>query len=155
MCFKKTAIHTAYQNGLRRCPCCDVQLVWKANIENVQKNLATVDHIVPHSIGGADTPDNMFVMCRKCNERRGDTCFVDFVTSHGVSKTLAEDLYKKAHVVSLQTMIMVQFNAVIEDRKHALKVNKKRRGQIRKMIENYTAYFGDYLPEFQLLQRLI
>lgn len=155
MCFKKTALHTAYQNGVYRCPCCDVQLVWKANVENVQKNLATVDHIVPQSIGGADASDNMFVMCRKCNERRGNSCFVEFVTSHGISKTFAEELYKKAHVVSLQTMIRIQFNTVIDDKSRALKINKKRRSQIRKMISNYTAYFGDYLPEFQLLQKLI
>jgi hypothetical protein len=121
----------------------------------MQRNLATVDHIVPQSMGGADTPDNVFVMCRECNTKRGTECFVKFVTSHGVSKKFAEDLYKKAHVVSLQSMIMVQFTHVIQDYKSALKTNKKRRKNIRHIIQNYTKYFGDYLPEFQLLQRLV
>lgn len=155
MCFKKTSLHAAFQNGLRRCPCCDTQLVWKSNVNSVQKNLATVDHIVPKTIGGADHPGNMFVMCRKCNEIRGNSCFVEFVTSNGVSKTLAEELYKKAHVASLQNMIAIQFNYVIEDKKHALKINKKRRAQIRKIIKNYAEYFGDYLPEFQLLRGFV
>jgi hypothetical protein len=155
MCFKKTSLKLAYENGVLRCPCCGIQLVWKAHTSNVQKNLATVDHIVPQSIGGADTTENMFVMCRKCNEFRGNSCFVTFVTERGVSKSLAETLYKKAYIATLQTMIMIQFNHVIEDKKQALKINKKRRGQIQKMIKNYTEYFGDYLPEFQLLQRLI
>lgn len=154
MCFKKTALKIAYEDGVRRCPCCDVQLVWKANPDNVQKNLATVDHIVPHSMGGADTAENMFVMCRKCNHTRATECFVKFVTERGVSKSLAEDLYRKAHTVSLQMMILNQFTQVVNGRENALKVNKNRRKQIKAMIKNYTAYFGDYLPEFNLLQKL-
>jgi hypothetical protein len=155
MCFKKTALNLAYQNGLRRCPCCGVQLVWKAYAPQVQKNLATVDHIVPRLIGGADTSDNMFVMCRACNNFRNTECFVTFVTRHGVSKTYAEDLYRKAHIVTLQSMILVQFMQNIEDKKSAIKINKKRRKQIKTVVQNYTSYFGDYLPEFQLLQRLL
>jgi hypothetical protein len=154
MCFKKTAMNTAFESGARRCPCCDVQLVWKANPGNQQRNLATVDHIVPRSMGGADSAENMFVMCRMCNHTRATECFVKFVTERGVSKSLAEDLYHKAHTVSLQMMILNQFTQVVNGRENALKVNKTRRKQIKAMIKNYTAYFGDYLPEFNLLQKL-
>ena len=32
----------------------------------------TLDHIVPFSLNGADTPDNLRVLCRPCNSRRGN-----------------------------------------------------------------------------------
>lgn len=32
----------------------------------------TLDHIHPWSIGGADAPDNLRVLCRPCNSRKGD-----------------------------------------------------------------------------------
>lgn len=99
----------AYDSGVRRCPCCNVQLVWKANIDNVQKNLATVDHIVPKSIGGTMHQDNLFVMCKKCNSNRGDQCFVSYLTKHNYSKFKAEEIYKKAHVATLQGIIYSQF----------------------------------------------
>jgi hypothetical protein len=155
MRFKTVALQAAYQDGLRRCPCCNVQLVWRANTENLQNNLATVDHIIPKSIGGADTSDNMFIMCRKCNTLRDTQCFVKFVSDRGVSKSLAEDVYKKAHVATLQSMIYVQFTQNILERDVARKTNKKRRNHIRNVIKSYSDYFGDYLPEFQLLQRLV
>jgi 5-methylcytosine-specific restriction endonuclease McrA len=65
MSFKKNSLISAFDAGVRRCPICNVQLVWKSNTDSVQSNLATVDHIVPKSVGGSDTLGNMFVMCRK------------------------------------------------------------------------------------------
>lgn len=32
----------------------------------------TIDHIHPRSVGGADTPDNLALACRNCNERRSN-----------------------------------------------------------------------------------
>ena len=155
MCFKKTALNTAYANGLRRCPCCDVQLVWKSNPEKPQKNLATVDHIVPASWGGADHSDNVFVMCRECNNERATECFVKFVSERGVSKSFAENIFKSAHVVSLQKIIANQFVYIGKDHAEILRHNKNKRKQIKKIIKNYVDYFGDYMPEFELLQKLI
>lgn len=148
MCYKKTALNTAFQNGLRRCPCCDIQLVWKANPTNVQCNLATVDHMVAKSIGGPDTTDNMFVMCRKCNEARGNTCFVEFVTKRGYSKIEAEELYKKAHIASVRHLIAMLMNQVNNGTER-----KKFKNKIKMVVTNYRKYFKDYLPEFDLLPR--
>jgi hypothetical protein len=155
MCFKKFSRKSAYEAGVRRCPCCNVQLVWKAHEPKVQKNLATCDHIVPRTIGGGDVYQNMFVMCRICNNERDTQCFVSFVMSKGVSKQLAEDLYHKAHVASLQAIIFKQFNTYIEEKTSAVKQNKKRRKQIHDIIKNYESYFGTYLPEFELLQKFL
>jgi hypothetical protein len=148
MCFKKTALKAAYENGLRRCPCCNVQLVWKANLDSIQKNLATVDHMVPRSIGGPDSSDNMFVMCRKCNEDRGNACFVTFVTSRGYSKTEAEARYKKAHIASVRHLIGILMNQVQDKTER-----KKFKNKIKMVVQNYRKYFKDYLPEFDLLPR--
>ena len=148
MCFKKTALHTAYQNGIRRCPCCNVQLVWKANRENVQRNLATVDHMVAKSLGGPDTSDNMFVMCRRCNEERGNQCFVEFVVSRGVSKIEAEELYRKAHVASVRHLLESLMNQVQNG-----KDRKRFKNKVRCVVINYRRYFKEYLPEFDLLPR--
>lgn len=148
MCYKKTALTVAYQNGLRRCPCCNIQLLWKANPVNVQKNLATVDHMVAKSLGGPDTSDNMFVMCRQCNEDRGNQCFVTFVVSRGVSKTEAETLYKTAHTASIRHLLGMLMNQVQNGTER-----KKFKIRIRNVVINYRKYFKDYLPEFDLLPR--
>jgi hypothetical protein len=155
MCYKKVTLQSAYADGLRRCPICCVQLVWKPSLPVPQKNLATVDHIIPDSMGGADTSDNMFVMCRQCNNLRGTQCFVKYVTEAGVSKSLAEELYRKAHIVTLQIMVASQFTQVHKDHSDVIKLYRKRRKQLKSVVKNYTDYFGDYLPEFQLLQKLL
>lgn len=160
MCYKKTSLLTAYNNGLRNCPCCGVQLVWKAYTANIQKNLATVDHIVPRSIGGSDIFNNMYVMCRKCNETRGNMCFVTFVTKNGVSKEHAESIYKKAFTSVLQHMIFQQFTIFRQCKENEeytslLREMKKKRKNLRLIVSMYTEYFKDYLPEFTLLQKLM
>lgn len=148
MCFKKTALQNAFANGLRRCPCCDVQLVWKAVPEKVQRNLATVDHMVAKSFGGPDTSDNMFVMCRKCNEDRGNKCFVTYVVERGYSKSEAEALYKQAHVASVRHLLQSLMNMVQNGTER-----KKYKGRIKSVVSNYRRYFKDFLPEFDLLPR--
>lgn len=148
MCYKKTALTNAYQSGLRRCPCCNVQLVWKANLDNIQRNLATVDHMVAKSYGGADTSLNMFVMCRKCNEDRGNKCFVNYVVDRGVSKIEAEKLYKEAHIASVRHLINMLMNQVQNGTDR-----KKCKNKIKMVVQNYRKYFKDYLPEFDLLPR--
>jgi len=152
--FKKAARQLAYNNGVTHCPCCKVQLVWKPLPNATQKNFATVDHIVPNSMGGANVATNMFVMCQKCNHNRDTECFVKFVTRHGVSKTYAEEIYRRAHVVTLQVMIQAQFTQ--NDSPDVIKnTNKRRRANIRRIVQNYVDYFGDHLPEFELLEKIL
>lgn len=104
--------------------------------------------MVARSHGGPDTIVNMYVMCRKCNEDRGNQCFVEFVVSRGVSKTEAEDLYRKAHIASVRHLIGMLMNQVqnASDR-------KKFKKKVQSVVTNYRKYFKDYLPEFDLLPR--
>lgn len=148
MCYKKSSLTLAYASGVHRCPCCNVQLVWKANIDNLQRNLATVDHIIPKSIGGGNVVENMYIMCRDCNCKRDNKCFVKFVTSRGVSKIEAETIYKKAHVASVRNTIMLLMNQVANQADR-----RKYKKHIQNIVQSYVRYFGDYLPEFDLLPR--
>lgn len=34
---------------------------------------ATLEHIIPRSLGGGDNRDNVTLACRPCNQRRGNT----------------------------------------------------------------------------------
>jgi hypothetical protein len=38
--------------------------------ERLSANRFTVDHVIPKSLGGSDTFDNLALACRRCNERR-------------------------------------------------------------------------------------
>jgi len=58
----------AQQNGQDQCPHCHVILDY---VTPKQPNSAEADHIVPHSLGGTDTMDNIEVICRHCNGSKG------------------------------------------------------------------------------------
>jgi len=62
------ALKDALNQGLMRCPRCRVGLDWTRSL---QPNSPEVDHIKPHTQGGADTLDNVRIICRKCNQELG------------------------------------------------------------------------------------
>ncbi len=60
---------TARDEGQETCPFCGVRLNWE---RGQRPNSAEVDHIVPHSQGGTDNVSNLRVVCRHCNQSRGN-----------------------------------------------------------------------------------
>ena len=66
----RTNVLQAGQNqGITHCPNCGVWL----DYEQARKpNSAEPDHIIPHSLGGTNTVDNGRVLCRHCNQSRGN-----------------------------------------------------------------------------------
>jgi 5-methylcytosine-specific restriction protein A len=58
----------AFEQGLTRCPRCRVKLDWEYS---KRPNSPEADHIKPHAQGGADTLDNVRIICRKCNQELG------------------------------------------------------------------------------------
>lgn len=43
--------------------------------------LMTVDHILPKSLGGTNDIENLQPMCRKCNDRKGNTICLPIMVS--------------------------------------------------------------------------
>ena len=61
----------AQRQGITHCPNpqCGVLLDYKVGRK---PNSAEADHIVPHSLGGKDTLENGTVLCRHCNQSKGN-----------------------------------------------------------------------------------
>lgn len=56
--------------GVTRCPICGVLLDYSS--PRTKPNSAEPDHIIPHSLGGRNDVENGRVICRKCNQKRGN-----------------------------------------------------------------------------------
>src|SRR5690625_164667 len=67
--LRTQAITQAIANNITSCSICGVGLDYEYS---QRPNSAEVDHILPHSRGGTDTPDNTQVICRWCNQRKGN-----------------------------------------------------------------------------------
>jgi hypothetical protein len=78
----RVQIRRWYALGQRRCPCCGVQLVYQPHNDNS----ATFEHLVPKSQGGTFHPNNGLMICRKCNQVRGNKCWIKFVKRHKLPK---------------------------------------------------------------------
>lgn len=72
--LRKRAIYRARRAGLTNCPLCKVELDYEVSLTPCS---AEVDHIVPYSKGGQDHIDNVMVICRLCNVRKGNKALAD------------------------------------------------------------------------------
>lgn len=63
------ALAKAKRMGVTHCRHCRVALTYDTGL---QPNSAVPDHVVPWSMGGRDHVDNLEVICRKCNESKGN-----------------------------------------------------------------------------------
>lgn len=63
------AIKQAIDNGVHNCTICGVGLDYEYSR---RPNSAEVDHVIPYSKGGTDTLGNTTVICRWCNQRKGN-----------------------------------------------------------------------------------
>lgn len=63
------AISKAKRNGVTHCRHCGVELNYDMGL---LPESAEVDHLIPHSMGGKDHVDNTEVICRLCNQSKGN-----------------------------------------------------------------------------------
>lgn len=67
--IRAQAIAQAIAHNVTNCSSCGVGLDYEYS---QRPNSAEVDHRTPFSRGGADTLDNTQVICRWCNQRKGN-----------------------------------------------------------------------------------
>lgn len=66
---RSIAIKRALDEGRLNCPICGVGMDFT---QSGSPNSIEADHILPHSLGGPDHPDNVQIICRTCNRRKGN-----------------------------------------------------------------------------------
>ncbi len=67
--LRQQALRDAITRGVTNCPLCGCILDYT---QGRQPNSPEADHILPHSRGGTDTLDNIRIICRRCNQSRGN-----------------------------------------------------------------------------------
>ena len=67
--WRTRVLHAARAAGVTHCPHCHVELDYERGLKT---NSAEPDHILPVRWGGRNTLDNGRVLCRRCNQSRGD-----------------------------------------------------------------------------------
>lgn len=65
----RIAKRMAQAQGIERCMFCRCRLDYEVSLK---PNSAEADHIIAHSRGGQDTLENCRVICRSCNQSRGN-----------------------------------------------------------------------------------
>lgn len=79
--FRREVLRRGVENGHTHCPCTDPHKhhptrtpcsVWLDYEQSRLPNSAEPDHIIPVTRGGTNDPDNGRVICRQCNQARGN-----------------------------------------------------------------------------------
>lgn len=61
-----------------RCVFCNISTSLEKRETGSGRNMATIDHILPQSMGGTDHLSNMVIACKACNSARGIMDFFEF-----------------------------------------------------------------------------
>lgn len=69
-----------FEHQDRKCAYCRVPLVI-GKVPNLEDRQATIDHILPRSRGGEDTPNNTLAACQFCNALKASTVLSEFLIS--------------------------------------------------------------------------
>lgn len=67
--WRKRVLAAGRAAGITHCPSCNVVLDY---VNTLTPASAEPDHILPHRWGGKNVLENGRVLCRRCNQSRGD-----------------------------------------------------------------------------------
>lgn len=62
-----------YENGVIICSYCGRKLSTRKNHDDRSPNATTIDHVIPLSVGGANSFANVVLSCFDCNGRKGNS----------------------------------------------------------------------------------
>lgn len=106
--LRGTKCYTCYVSGIKRsiskllegrdaCIYCDLEIPIPPAGKPFSQYLER-DHMDPKARGGLDHPDNLIWCCRKCNQRKRDTLFVDWLKMiPAACRESARQAYIKKH----------------------------------------------------------
>ena len=64
---------------IKECYYCGAIISWKKETPSGFSK-GTIDHIIPKKSGGTNERNNLIASCEKCNNKKGDLSFSDFIT---------------------------------------------------------------------------
>ena len=68
----KKQLRSALFDADRMCPACGREMTMRGHGGKLPSNFATLDHIIPRSMGGGDHAENFELMCLRCNHKKDD-----------------------------------------------------------------------------------
>jgi 5-methylcytosine-specific restriction endonuclease McrA len=68
----------------QKCAFCNARL---CNQHPDAQNYATLDHLIPKSLGGCDGLPNLALSCSRCNKTKADRTVLQFLEFFGIKKT--------------------------------------------------------------------
>lgn len=71
---RRWRVRTLINKYKGKCAACQVQVT----LTHRARDQATVDHIVPRSKGGGEELSNLQLLCRECNEAKGDSLIDEY-----------------------------------------------------------------------------
>jgi len=83
----------------RKCAYCHASLVI-GKIPGLEDRQATIDHILPRSLAGEDTPHNTLAACAFCNGLKGSSKLGDFLANPALVKRILQASECPRHVSS-------------------------------------------------------
>lgn len=124
-----------------RCCWCGTECVETANLPNS----ATIEHVQPRSLGGADEWENYAMACAKCNHKRGTLSVEDMLAGNFPKQKPNKKLRKKAKAVEKYIKKAIQWNMTgwtysdgtpmcPKDWLDSLRLNEKHRALLEKTV---------------------
>jgi 5-methylcytosine-specific restriction endonuclease McrA len=74
------------------CPYCLTRMRFHTHKdEKVFGNIATADHVIPRSKGGANTQENLLLVCARCNLDKGNMGLIEFMMTRTIRDKVARN----------------------------------------------------------------
>ena len=77
--IRKQRRYAIYERDNCQCAYCNCKVIPGKSSTEGKEALATLDHIIPRSVGGNNKSDNLVTACVSCNSSRKDTPLFEYL----------------------------------------------------------------------------